>query len=162
MIFPLPHRIHLSQPIFKADKKDFTSTLVSWAWHSIPQIFYHVCHPKEIYIVTNAGPGETFHLDLVNSKTRWVILAMTNVLITVILPNSVIFLLDETFNSFSISLSLFFIVDQHSFMYIGRKYHTQHFKCCRVLIQIQFQHKFYMRVFSWTYPHNHSFLKLHV
>jgi len=98
-------------------------------------------------IVTSSDHGETFHLDLVNSKTRWVILAMTNVLITVILPNSVIFLLDETFNSFSISLSLFFIVDQHSFMYIGRKYHTQHFKCCRVPMQIQFWYKFYMWAF---------------
>ena len=106
----LPHRIRLSQPILKADKKDLTSTIfnppAAGAWHTTDTfILSYLTSKRNSY----SSKFRSWRIFLSGSGTFinwWFILDMTSVLITVILPKPVMFLLGQVHNRFPLLLLL--------------------------------------------------------
>ena len=111
IIFPLSHKIRLSQLIFSADTKDFTSTIFN------PPTSYP-SHIPDLFILSVFPPHRKLNNSVFNSfkklssgsgrfNSKWVILERTKDFITVILPKGVTFLLEQAFKTFLISFSLF-------------------------------------------------------
>ena len=162
----MSHRIRLSQPIFKADKKSWHPPSLTHQLQGldIPQtlLFYHIYHQRETRTEANSGHGESFHLDRYIYKLVIYVRydqcvnysKLTKSSYVSSWPSAKLFV----FHFFE----LIFVINQHNILYSGRKYNTQHFSCCRVPIQIQFWHTFYMWMFSSTNPQKHCFLKTRV